>query len=44
METIEVQILFHKNTLLIKNEYLNEFTVEDLQYREKGWDHVHEDE
>ena len=26
-----------------KNEYL-EFTVEDLQYREKGWDRVHEDE
>ena len=31
MEAIEVQILFHKNTMLIKNEYLNEFTVEDLQ-------------
>ena len=44
MEAIEVQILFHKNTLLIKNEYLNEFTVEDLQYREKRWDCVHEDE
>ena len=43
MEAIEVQILFHKNTLLIKNEYLNEFTVEDLQYREKGWDRIHED-
>ena len=44
METIEAQILFHKNTLLIKNEYLNEFTTEDLQYREKGLDRVHEDE
>ena len=44
MEAIEVQILFHKNTLLIENECLNEFTVEDLQYRENGWDRVHKDE
>ena len=44
MDTTDSQILVHKNTLLTKNEYLNELMVEDLQCRESEWDRVHEDE
>ena len=47
MEPIEVATNLVPQKYTVKgllHEFLNEFTVEDLQYREKGWNRVHEDE